>query len=163
MTDEYRAHLGFAIAFANGGGLQGQGFRLDLPRTPRYQGGDARRPRAQRQRGVPGHRLEPAVRHARLWHRLAFSRGGRRALPRGRVDAGVSLVGIDALNIDDTESGGERPAHSILLAAGVHVVERLTALDRLRARGARFTAAPPAIRGFGAFPVRAFATVPTSH
>ena len=79
------------------------------------------------------------------------------------VDAGVRLVGIDALNIDDTESGGERPAHSILLAAGVHVVEHLTALDRLPARGARFTAAPPAIRGFGTFPVRAFATVPTSH
>ena len=79
------------------------------------------------------------------------------------VDAGVRLVGIDALNIDDTESGGERPAHSILLAAGVHVVEHLTALDRLPARGARFTAAPPAIRGCGTFPVRAFATVPTSH
>lgn len=41
--------------------------------------------------------------------------------------------------------------------------EHLTALDRLPARGARFTAAPPAIRGFGTFPVRAFATVPISH
>ena len=37
---------------------------------------------------------------------------------RHLVDAGVAIVGIDALNIDDTESGGERPAHSILLAAG---------------------------------------------
>ncbi|WP_149084489.1 MULTISPECIES: cyclase family protein [Microbacterium] len=79
------------------------------------------------------------------------------------VDAGVRLVGIDSLNIDDTESGGERPAHTILLAAGVHVVEHLTALDRLPARGARFTAAPPAIRGFGTFPVRAFATLPASR
>ncbi|MEW2461637.1 MULTISPECIES: cyclase family protein [Microbacterium] len=79
------------------------------------------------------------------------------------VEAGVRLVGIDSLNIDDTESGGERPAHSILLAAGVHVVEHLTDLDAVPSRGARFTAAPPAIRGFGTFPVRAFATVPASH
>lgn len=73
------------------------------------------------------------------------------------ADAGVALVGIDALNIDDTESGGERPAHSILLDAGIHVVEHLTALDRLPARGARFTAVPPRVEGFGTFPVRAFA------
>lgn len=79
---------------------------------------------------------------------------------RHLVEAGVRLVGIDALNIDDTESGGERPAHSILLAAGVHVVEHLTNLDAVPAHGARFTAAPPAIRGFGTFPVRAFAVVP---
>ena len=78
------------------------------------------------------------------------------------VDAGVRMVGIDSLNIDDTESGGARPAHTILLAAGVHVVEHLTNLDALPARGARFTAAPPAIRGFGTFPVRAFATVAAS-
>ncbi|MDR6905213.1 kynurenine formamidase [Agromyces sp. 3263] len=79
---------------------------------------------------------------------------------RHLVDAGVAIVGIDALNIDDTESGGERPAHSILLAAGVHVVEHLTALDRVPARGARFTAVPPRVEGFGTFPVRAFAELP---
>lgn len=76
------------------------------------------------------------------------------------VDRGAALVGIDALNIDDTESGGARPAHSGLLAAGIHVVEHLTRLGDLPARGARFTAAPPAISGFGTFPVRAFAVVP---
>jgi arylformamidase len=80
---------------------------------------------------------------------------------RHLVDAGVAIVGIDSLNIDDTESGGERPAHSLLLAAGVHVVEHLTALDRLPARGARFTAVPPRIQGFGTFPVRAFAELPS--
>jgi kynurenine formamidase len=79
------------------------------------------------------------------------------------VESGVRLVGIDSLNIDDTESGGERPAHSILLAAGIHVVEHLTRLHEVPARGARFTAAPPAVRGFGTFPVRAFAVVPGSH
>jgi kynurenine formamidase len=45
------------------------------------------------------------------------------------------------------------------LAAGIHVVEHLTNLGELPARGARFTAAPPAFEGFGTFPVRAFATI----
>ena len=75
------------------------------------------------------------------------------------IDAGAVLVGIDSVNIDDTESGGERPAHSLLLAAGVHVVEHLTRLGELPPRGARFTAAPPAVEGFGTFPVRAFAEI----
>lgn len=75
------------------------------------------------------------------------------------VSQGVVLVGIDSLNIDDTESGGERPAHSGLLAAGIHVVEHLTRLGDLPPSGARFTAAPPAFEGFGTFPVRAFATL----
>ncbi|MBT2499430.1 cyclase family protein [Agromyces sp. ISL-38] len=81
---------------------------------------------------------------------------------RHLADAGVLIVGIDALNIDDTESGGERPAHSILLEAGIHVVEHLTALDQVPVRGATFTAVPPRIEGFGTFPVRAFAEVPAS-
>ena len=73
------------------------------------------------------------------------------------IDAGAVLVGIDSVNIDDTESGGERPAHTLLLGAGVHVVEHLTNMGALPPSGARFTAAPPAIEGFGTFPVRAFA------
>jgi kynurenine formamidase len=76
------------------------------------------------------------------------------------IDAGAALVGIDSVNIDDTESGGERPAHTLLLGAGVHVVEHLTNLAALPPRGARFTATPPAIEGFGTFPVRAFAELP---
>jgi kynurenine formamidase len=76
------------------------------------------------------------------------------------VDAGVLLVGIDSLNIDDTESGGSRPAHSLLLDAGIHVVEHLTGLGALPERGALFTAVPPRIEAFGTFPVRAFAELP---
>ena len=75
------------------------------------------------------------------------------------AEQGAALVGIDSLNIDDTESGGSRPVHSLLLAEGVHVVEHLTRLGELPARGARFTAAPPAVEGLGTFPVRAFAEV----
>ncbi len=73
------------------------------------------------------------------------------------ADRGAALVGIDSLNIDDTEGDGSRPVHSLLLAAGIHVVEHLTRLGELPAHGARFTAAPPAVEGFGTFPVRAFA------
>jgi kynurenine formamidase len=73
------------------------------------------------------------------------------------IEAGATLVGIDSVNIDDTESGGERPAHTLLLGAGVHVVEHLTNLGALPPQGTRFTAAPPAVEGFGTFPVRAFA------
>jgi len=76
------------------------------------------------------------------------------------VAAGAALVGIDSVNLDDTESGGERPAHTLLLGAGVHVVEHLTNLGALPASGARFTAAPPGVVGFGTFPVRAFAELP---
>jgi arylformamidase len=75
------------------------------------------------------------------------------------VDQEARLVGIDSVNIDDTV-GSDRPAHSILLAAGIPIVEHLTALDQVPVAGARFTAVPPPVVGFGTFPVRAFARVP---
>lgn len=75
------------------------------------------------------------------------------------VGAGVKLVGIDSVNIDDTQSEGERPAHSLLLRAGILVVEHLTCLDQLPSHGARFTAVPPKVKAFGTFPVRAFAEI----
>jgi arylformamidase len=76
------------------------------------------------------------------------------------VDAGARLVGIDSVNIDDTHSGGQRPAHSILLDAGIPVLEHLTGLADLPVTGARLHAAPPRVRDFGTFPVRAYAVVP---
>jgi kynurenine formamidase len=76
------------------------------------------------------------------------------------VDAGARLVGIDSANIDDTHSGGQRPAHSILLDAGIPVLEHLTGLAGLPVTGARLHAAPPRVRDFGTFPVRAYAVVP---
>ena len=75
------------------------------------------------------------------------------------VEAGVKLVGIDSVNIDNTQSGGERPAHSLLLKAGILVVEHLTNLDQLPSHGARFSAVPPKVKNFGTFPVRAFAEI----
>jgi kynurenine formamidase len=81
---------------------------------------------------------------------------------RWLVDHGAVLVGIDAVNIDDTgpAATGARPAHTVLLGAGVPVVEHLTGLGELPPLGARFTAAPPRIVGLGTFPVRAHAAVP---
>ncbi|MDX6339701.1 MAG: hypothetical protein QOG05_7041 [Streptosporangiaceae bacterium] len=70
-----------------------------------------------------------------------------------------ALVGIDAVNIDDTVDG-RRPAHSLLLAAGIPLVEHLTGLGQLPPAGAWFTAAPLRIEGFGTIPVRAFARLP---
>jgi len=71
----------------------------------------------------------------------------------------AGLVGIDSLNIDPTATG-DRPAHSGLLAAGIPIVEHLAHLEALHgAATARFFAVPPRIRGFGTFPVRAFAII----
>jgi arylformamidase len=75
------------------------------------------------------------------------------------IEAGAALVGIDSLNIDST-IGGERPAHTKLLAAGIPIVEHLTNLSELPTTGACFTAVPPKIAGLGTFTVRAFAIVP---
>ncbi len=72
------------------------------------------------------------------------------------VAASVALVGIDSVNIDDTTTG-DRPAHSILLAAQIPVVEHLTGLDGVPDQ-ALFTAVPPAVIGMATFPVRAFAS-----
>jgi kynurenine formamidase len=74
------------------------------------------------------------------------------------VSVKPALVGIDSLNIDSTHTG-RRPAHTWLLAARIPVVEHLTGLNQLPDTGFRFTAAPPAVRGMGTFPVRAFAVV----
>jgi kynurenine formamidase len=74
------------------------------------------------------------------------------------ADNGARLVGIDSVNIDST-AAPDRPAHSILLAAGIPVLEHLTGLGQLPARGARFTGAPPRVARYGTFPVRAFAVL----
>ena len=73
-------------------------------------------------------------------------------------EAGAALVGIDSLNIDDTQ-GGERPVHSILLAAGIPIVEHLRGLEQLPLGGFEFSAAPAMVRGMGSFPVRAWAAM----
>jgi arylformamidase len=72
--------------------------------------------------------------------------------------SGAAIVGIDSHNIDDTEDL-TRPAHSILLRAGIPVVEHLCNLEALPPPPARFRfyAVPVKVAGMGTFPVRAFA------
>jgi arylformamidase len=73
-------------------------------------------------------------------------------------DAGAVLVGIDSYNIDDTNDGS-RPVHTVLLGAGIPIVEHMCNLEGLPTSGFTFTAAPVKIKGMGTFPVRAFATL----
>jgi arylformamidase len=74
------------------------------------------------------------------------------------LEAGVALVGIDSLNIDDT-GDLSRPVHSLLLAGEVTIVEHLRGLGRLPGVGFRFFAVPVKVKGMGTFPVRAFGIV----
>ena len=74
------------------------------------------------------------------------------------VDAKVTLVGIDSHNIDCTDNG-HRPVHTALLGHDIPIVEHMCGLGELPDRGARFFAVPVKVRGFGTFPVRAFAVV----
>jgi len=74
------------------------------------------------------------------------------------ADEGAALVGIDSYNIDDT-ADGRRPAHSILLGADIPIVEHMRGLGLLPREGFRFSAVPVKVKGFGTFPVRAFAVV----
>jgi kynurenine formamidase len=74
------------------------------------------------------------------------------------VEAGVALVGIDSLNIDDT-SDLTRPVHSALLAAEIPIVEHLRGLHQLPGDGFRFFAVPVKVKAMGTFPVRAFGLV----
>jgi arylformamidase len=73
-------------------------------------------------------------------------------------DAGVVLVGIDSHNIDST-ADGNRPVHSTLLRANILIVEHMTGLARIPEAGFKFSAVPVKVKGFGTFPVRAFAEV----
>jgi kynurenine formamidase len=97
----------------------------------------------------------------RRWGTDAYFEGHpflTRDAARHLAASGAALVGIDSLNVDDTDDG-ERPAHTILLGAGIPIAEHLRGLDRLPEAGFRFFAVPARVRAMGTFPVRAFAVV----
>jgi len=81
-----------------------------------------------------------------------------RAVADYLLGAGAAMVGIDSLNIDDIKDGS-RPVHSILLGAGIPIVEHLCNLGALPQSGYRFHAVPVKFRGVGTFPVRAYGVV----
>ncbi len=73
------------------------------------------------------------------------------------VEAGVTLVGIDALNVDST-TGSTTHAHEILLGSDVLIVENLTGLDQLEPKKAyQFSFLPLRLAGLDGSPVRAVA------
>jgi arylformamidase len=72
--------------------------------------------------------------------------------------SGVALVGIDSHNIDDVQDL-RRPVHSILLKQEIAIVEHMTNLAALPPASFTFFAVPVKVKGFGTFPVRAFAIV----
>jgi len=74
------------------------------------------------------------------------------------ANEGAALVGIDSYNIDDT-ADLTRPAHSILLAKGIPIVEHMCNLGALPPVGFKFFAVPVKVKGMGTFPVRTFAIV----
>lgn len=71
------------------------------------------------------------------------------------VRAGAAFVGIDSLNIDDT-GDLSRPAHTLLLGAGIPVCEHLTRLGDLPPSAGHLHAVPIAWKGGATFPVRAY-------
>lgn len=71
-------------------------------------------------------------------------------------DCGVKLVGIDSMNIDNTQ-GKSRPVHSTLLRAEILIVEHLCNLDQVPDEEFLFSAIPPKFKGVGTFPARAMA------
>ena len=113
--------------------------------------------------GAAGHAVLIRTNHSDHWGTDAYFQDHpalNAAAATRLVDANVACVGIDTLNIDATEGTGERPVHSILLAAGIPIIEHLTNLAELPSDGFRFSAVPPKISGAGTFTVRAYATLP---
>jgi arylformamidase len=74
--------------------------------------------------------------------------------------AGMGMAGWWTLWTCGSRPSCRTPATTLLLAAGIPIVEHLTGLGQLPPAGARFTAAPPRIERAGSFPVRAFARLP---
>lgn len=73
------------------------------------------------------------------------------------VEAGIKLVGIDALNVDSTVQGTTH-THDILLGHDVLIVENLTRLDQLTPGAVyHFSCLPLLLVGLDGSPVRAVA------
>ena len=74
------------------------------------------------------------------------------------AEQGTRFVGIDSLNIDDIKDLA-RPAHTVLLGAGIPVCEHMTNLHSVPRDGGFLHAVPIAWKGGATFPVRAYVMV----
>ncbi len=108
---------------------------------------------------VRGKALLVQTNWSRHWNTEAYYEGHphlTEGAARYLRDQGVRLVGIDTYNIDDIK-GKDRPVHTTLLGAEILIVEHMCNLAVVPASGFKFYAVPVKIKGFGTFPVRAFA------
>lgn len=110
---------------------------------------------------VAGHAVLFHTGWDRHWRTDAYFEGHPHLTERAAewlVRSGASIVGIDSLNIDSTATG-ERPVHSVLLGNDIPIVEHMCNLAAVPDDGARFSAVPVKVKGFGTFPVRAFVSI----
>ncbi|MBU7018233.1 MAG: cyclase family protein [Theionarchaea archaeon] len=74
------------------------------------------------------------------------------------IEAGARLVGVDTINVDDSQDL-TRPAHTLFLKNDIYIVENLMNLHSLHKRKFRFFAVPIKGKKVAAMPVRAFAEI----
>ena len=113
---------------------------------------------------VAGRALLVETQWSRHWNTEAYYEGHphlTESAAQWLRDQGVRLVGIDSYNIDSI-SGNTRPVHTILLGADILIVEHLCNLSAVPGSGFKFYAVPVKVKGFGTFPVRAFAQLDES-
>ena len=87
--------------------------------------------------------------------RFVFSNRNMGTIAAEVVREQVELPSGRVLNIDDTDDLS-RPAHTMLLGAGIPICEHMTNLAAVPALGGRLHAVPIAWVGGASFPVRAY-------
>lgn len=134
----------------------------DLPGVCVESAGPSIGRRAFDELNVAGKAVLIATGWSRHWRTDRYGSGNHPHLTSAAAvalaDQGVALVGIDSVNIDGT-GGKDRPVHTVLLAAGIPILEHLTGLDALIGTPFQFFAVPAKVAGLGSFPTRAFAIV----
>ena len=148
MVDK-RVSFDFEVEFSNGGGLQGQGFRLEIDDHEIKDGDMADDALAAY---IVRDLRPPRVGKVIILNKRVFEeqhkRGSRTETPAAAsTDTGSNFVDLS------------HPVHPVLLGAGVPIVEHLTNLAALPVDGSRFFAVPPKISAMGTFPIRAHAVL----
>ena len=139
-------------------GVPARGVPADGCREPRHSRRGVPRPRARGHRRAAAHRMEPPLRHARVRARLAVPHRGGRAAPRRRRRRHRRHRRAEHRR----HRVGRRASGALHPARGRRARGRAPhrGSSGCPVRGARFTAVPPRVEGFGTFPVRAFAELP---
>ncbi len=131
------------------------GLAVDVPYSDGLAIDVARLPSA----GIDGHAVLLRTGWSKHWNTDAYYENHPYLTEQAAaylLEQGVKLVGIDGYNLDDTRIAS-RPAHRILLAQDVPIVEHLCQLHLIPSEGFTFTAVPPKVQGMGSWPVRAYA------